>query len=122
MTKKLKRRKKDYPMEIKVDSLINNFSINEYKKPKGGSQDPLEYMIKKESFARLSREAKFVISLIIWSPLDLFASTKTTIDDALKYKKGGMRIIKSFLVKRVGLWPFQATKVIDEIKDFSKNF
>lgn len=123
--RKLKRRKKDYPLEIQVENLTDSFTINQYKNQPLNPIDPLKALIKKESFDDLSREAKFVISLIIWSPLDLFSvtkrTTKITLSDITKVTGGGVDIIKRFLVRRMKLYPFQAIKVIDEIEEYSKN-
>ena len=125
MKRKLKRRKKEYPIEIQVENLTDPFTINQYKDQPIDPVNPLKALIKQESFDNLSREAKFVISLIIWSPLDLFTitkkSTKLTIDDITRFSGKGVNIIKRFLIKRMNLWPFQAAKVIDEIKEYSKN-
>ena len=126
MKRQLKRRKrKDYPLDIKVDSLIDNFTINQYQNQNTPPRDPLQYMIAKESFNNLSREAKFVISLIIWSPLDLFVTTKHTtkqvFKDISKIGGSGKAIIQRFLLKKMNLYPFQAKRVINEIQSFSKN-
>lgn len=125
MTRKLKKRKKNYPIEIQIENLTDNFAINQFKDQSINSINPLKALIKKENFDNLSREAKFVISLIIWSPLDLFSatkrSTKMTLNDVIKVTGGGINIIKKFLIKRMGLYPFQAIKVINEIEEYSKN-
>ena len=125
MKKKLKKRNKNYPLEIEVDNLTDSFTINQFKGVKSNPTNPLTHLIKKESFENLSREAKFVIALIIWSPLDLFTvtkkTTKMTLNDITKISGGGIDIIKRFLLKRMKLYPFQASKVIKEIKAYSKN-
>ncbi len=123
--KKLKKRKYNYPLEIQIENLTDSFTINQFKGYKDSPTNPLTHLIKKENFENLSREAKLVIALIIWSPLDLFTvtkkSTKMTLEDITKISGGGIDIIKRFLLKRMRLWPFQATKVIKEIETYSKN-
>ena len=124
--KTIKKRSKDYPLEIQVDSLTDSFTINQFKgEPTSSPTNPLTALIKKESFDNLSREAKFIIALIIWSPLDLFTvtkqTTKMTIDDITRFGGKGVQVIKIFLTRRMGLWPFQAAKVINEIEEYSKN-